>query len=351
MNKFNKILITGASGFIGARIAEIMYLTKSYQVRAGIRNWASCARIGRFPMEIVNADIMNPYQINKALQGISAIVHCAKGQGEVTVKGTKNLLEAAINNNIKHFIHLSTTEVYGNVSGTIDENYTPIYTGNPYGDSKIAAEDICNEYSNKGLPITILRPPIVYGPFSKNWTLRIGRNLLTHKIKLIKGFGEGYCNLIYVDDVYRAVVSCLKNEDSIGKIYNINGPEIITWNEYFQKFNDSLGLPPLQSISATESKRNALIMQPIKVLGTFVKNNYMESVKKLTSKSKTAKLLIKKLESRIKSTPDLEDLNLYNRRAKYNANFILETIKFKPKFYLYDGLDVTVKWLLHHSQL
>ena len=63
--------------------------------------------------------------------------HCAKGAGGATDQGTRNLLELALEKEIKHFVHLSTTEVYGNVEGEIDENTPFQYTGNEYNKTRL----------------------------------------------------------------------------------------------------------------------------------------------------------------------------------------------------------------------
>ena len=111
------VLVTGASGFIGGSLIESMYLQGQKNFKAGIHTWGSSARIGRFPVKIVQMDLMELKDIENALEGVSAIVHCAKGPEEVTVEGTRNLLKVALNKGINRFIHMSTTEVYGDVEG------------------------------------------------------------------------------------------------------------------------------------------------------------------------------------------------------------------------------------------
>ena len=129
-----KILITGAGGFIGGWIAETLHL-KGVKVHAGIRRWASAARISRFPVKIVPCNVLDKEQINRAMAEVTQVVHCAIGSEEVTVRGTANIVEAAKKFGIKKLVHISTVSVYGDVTGTVDESAPYKYTGNSYGDS------------------------------------------------------------------------------------------------------------------------------------------------------------------------------------------------------------------------
>ena len=139
MTEKMKILITGATGFIGARIVEVFHLTGYHQVRAGVRSTVSSPRIARYPVEIVKADILNRQEIKSALKDISVVVHCAYGGQGATVEGTEILLSEAIKADVKHVIHLSTIEVYNNPHGVVDEAYSCEFIGEPYGDSKLQA--------------------------------------------------------------------------------------------------------------------------------------------------------------------------------------------------------------------
>ena len=181
------ILVTGAGGFIGGWIVEMLHLSQLAHVRAGIRSWSSAARLARFPIEIALCDVMDKKSIALAMSGASCVIHCVSGSSEAIIQGTGNMLEMAQAQKMGRFVHLSTTEVYGNVNGEIDETFPFKSMGNPYGDAKIEAEKLCWEHYQRGLPVTVVRPSIVYGPFSTDWTVVFTQRLLSKNWGIFKG--------------------------------------------------------------------------------------------------------------------------------------------------------------------
>ena len=177
MSDRKTIFVTGAGGFIGGRVVEVLQGLEVGTVKGGVRRWASCARIGRLPVDLVKCDIREADQVSAALEGVTHIVHCAVGDLSSTVEGTRTLLQGAADAGAKRIVHLSTVDVYGDQLGEIDESKPLMSKGQDYGDSKIAAEKVCQEFAEKGVPITILRPTLVHGPFSGSWTVEYARRL------------------------------------------------------------------------------------------------------------------------------------------------------------------------------
>jgi nucleoside-diphosphate-sugar epimerase len=347
MKNKETFLITGASGFIGGWIAEILYFEGLDDVRAGIRSWSGAARLARFPLNIVLCDVMDKAQISQAMAGVDTIIHCATGSRDVIIQGTENMLEIALAKGIKRFVHLSTTEVYGNASGEIDERYPYQYTGDEYGDSKIEAEKLCRRYYGRGLPITIIRPSIVYGPFSKDWTVRLTRKLQSGNWGLFEGNGEGFCNLIYINDLVAGILLAARQKRAIGEVYNLNGNEIITWNQYFLRFNAALGLPNLSVMSPAKSKINAALMEPVRTSAKFIVKQLESPLKKMYERFRYIRTLMQYAEKSIKTIPKLDELSLYNRQAIYVAKMAREKLGFKPKFDVSFGIQMNVHWLQH----
>ncbi len=339
------ILVTGAGGFIGGWLAETIYLKGFPDVRAGIRNWSGAARLGRFPMKIVLCDVLNTEQIIQAIAGVTCVIHCAKGSKETIIEGTKNMLEIALRLGVKRFIHLSTAEIYGNQKGEIDETFPYQYTNSSYSNSKIDAEKLCWEYYEKGLPLTVVRPSIVYGPFSATWTIKYALNLQSGNWGIFKGYGEGICNLIYVSDLISGILLAIRNESAIGEAFNLVGPEIITWNQYFQRFNNALGLPELKVIDPVNAKFRTTMMEGLRGSAKFALAHFGGPLKGISQRFMQARKVMKSAEKSIKTTPSIFELGLFNRNALYLTTKAHHVLNFKPIFDLNRGMEMTAHWM------
>ncbi|MDX9981640.1 MAG: NAD-dependent epimerase/dehydratase family protein [Lentisphaeria bacterium] len=340
-----RTLVTGATGSIGGRVVELLHLSGKRIPVAAIRQWGTAARIGRLPVEIRRIDLMNPESIGQALEGITEIVHCAKGTPEVTVAGTRNLLAAAAQHPIRRVVHMSTAEVYGNVSGTVAESAPLQYTGDDYNRMKVDAEKICWEYIAKGLPIAILRPSIVYGPFSKNWSTRFAKLLIAGKWGVYEKYGQGKCNLIYVDDLVQAIACALSSAAAPGQAFNIVHPVIGTWNEYFAHFNAHLGLPPLKIIHSAQTLSKSAVIEPVRVLGRIVRDHFMEPVRLVADRIDLVKTLLKYTEAAVKSTPSPGEFQLFNREMELSPAKSQALLGFTPAHTLDRGLALTATWV------
>ena len=345
-----KILVTGAGGYIGGWICERFFLNGFKNIRAGIRSWSSAARIGRFPIEIVLCDVTDPVQIESAINGMDAVIHCAIGSKEVNVNGTKNLLEAALKHRIKKFIHFSTVDIYGDMEGEITESAPLSYSGRVYGDTKIDAEKICWEYGKKGIPIVVLRPSIVYGPYTKLWISKFAERIYSGKWGIFSENGEGICNLVYIEDVIRAVLLSLESDKAVGEAFNINGAELITWNEYFRQLNKALGLPALREIHPTKSKLRTSLITPIKSGARRLLTNHKATITKLYQRSEFIRTMMKRAEQTMATIPSKEELNLFAKKPIYVISKAKKVLGYEPKFNADTGIKLSTMWL-HHENL
>lgn len=343
-----RILVTGAGGFIGGRTVEVLHAVGRWQVVGGLRRWSSAARIGRFPVEMVLCDVTSPSTLRAAMSGVSHVVHCAVGGEEVTVGGTRNVLRAAREAGVERVVHISTIDVYGDSTGEVTESQDYVRTGASYGDTKIQAEEACLEAMSDGLPVCILRPTIVYGPFSSLWTIEFAVRLQQRPWPLPRERAGGVCNAVYIDDVVQGILLGLEHPAAVGEAFNLNGNERPTWFEYFSALNDQMGLPPIDAESSTMSFLHAWGMKPVRDAAKFALRRFQPQVMALYQRSSMAKWAMKRAEAMLRAAPTPGEFRLYSRDATYPTSKAQELLGYRSRFPLSDGLRLSVDWLRHH---
>lgn len=248
-----KILITGGAGFLGLHLAQ--HLNKKFfsitLVDIADFNKREYPRSCKF----FKVDIRNKITMYQCIKTVDVVIHAAaalplwkkKEIVAVNVDGTKNLLDASLKNKIKHFIYISSTAVYGipNLPAGRQEMH-PIYEDSPlvgvgpYGQSKIAAEKLCEQYRQKGLLVTIIRPKTFVG------THRLGVfEILFDWIKDGKripviGSGNNRYQLLDVDDLVEAIYKIIifKDKKKVNTTFNIGAEEFKTVKEDLQEVFD-----------------------------------------------------------------------------------------------------------------
>lgn len=259
-----KALVTGASGFIGGRLVERL-VRQGADVRVLVRNPASAARLARFPLTFHLGDVTNTADLDKAVQGCDLVFHCAYGttgsqkrRAWVNRVGTERTLEAAHRAGVKRVVYLSTLMVYGQTAdGDLDETAPRRRFGNAYSDSKLDAEGIALQYSRSGrVPVTILQPTAVYGPYGGVWTVQQLAELKTGRMILVNG-GDGLANAVYVDDLVSAMLLAAEKDAAVGEGFLISGPETVTWRELYGYFSRMFGDGPERTVSMTEEEARA----------------------------------------------------------------------------------------------
>jgi nucleoside-diphosphate-sugar epimerase len=347
------ILVTGGGGFVGSRFSEIIFLTGFGRARVGVRSWSGAARAARFPVDIVLCDVLDRRQVAEAMKGVDVFVHCAVGGHQVIVDGTRNVLEAAADAGVARVIHLSTAEVYGpHVSGRVDETRPCTPSGGGYADAKIEAERLVWEHSSRGLPVTVFRPSIVYGPWSGQWTAALAQCLQSGRWGRYAQYGDGTCNLIYVDDLIAAALNSIHEDKAAGQAFNVGGPDLLTWNEYFDRFNAAMGLQPLEIRSARRTKVDSMMTGAVRSAARVVLARHGEALMRIYERGGLVAAGMKRLKGWVSTKPSSTELEgLYNRKAMYDWSKAERLLGWRPAIDLDLGLRLSVDWLKYAGLL
>ena len=349
-NSIPTILVTGAGGFIGGWIVESGHLRGLGNMRAGVRTWSSAARVARFPVEIALCDLHNQTQLAEAVKGVDAVIHCAySDDARDIVDGTRNILEAAHQAGVGRVVYISSAEVYGSCSGDIDEHTQAGGDAQPlsaYGQAKRSAEQLCADYNGRGLSTVVLRPSVVYGPFGKIWTTRYAQRLASGDWGVFEGYGDGWCNLIYVDDLAQAAFTAVQQASAGGHTFNINNPERITWNQYFERFNAALGLPPLRHIALQQQRSRTSFIGSVEKGTHLVVDRFKDPLMKLYMRVGWANTLMKGVKATFNNTPSQAELQrLFSRQAYFLPSRARDGLGFVPSMPIDEGLRMSANWL------
>lgn len=344
------ILVTGAGGFVGGTIVEALFFSGQYNVRAGLRGWMSGApRVARFPISLVTCDIMKPAELAKAMAGVDYVIHCAVGDEKVIIDGTQNVLQAAIDAGVKRVVHISSVAVYGNALGDVIETTTaPPGTITEYGKAKIVSEAACRAAK---IDSVILRPTIVYGPFSSRWTMLFAMRLKAGW-KHLGPQGMGKCNLVHAHDLARYAIAACEQTGVVGKVFNINGPEIVTWNEYLERFSHSIGLPemPVQTAGRTRTQIAMRAIETVKVVGKYAMANHPSTLRYFRNRSDRLKQLMDQTELKMRLTASQIELKVFTLDVIYRGDKATRLFGFPPSVTIDDGLTKTAAWLEHMGE-
>jgi nucleoside-diphosphate-sugar epimerase len=250
-----RVLVTGASGFLGGRLVERLVVECGARVRMLVRRVMSVAPLARFPVEVVVGDLMDPQAIARSAEDCSVVFHCAKGKGPdpvhrraIDVDATGCIVDAARHTGAR-VVHVSTMAVYQRpCDGLFDETAPDVPKGDLYSDAKLEGEQLAlARGAQHGVPVVVIQPGVVYGPNAGN-AFEMIDELRTSRVILVNG-GTGTCNLVYVDDAITALLLAATSDSAPGERFLISGPEHPTWAQFVGAFEQMLGVHRTVSLS------------------------------------------------------------------------------------------------------
>jgi 2-alkyl-3-oxoalkanoate reductase len=251
------VLVVGGSGFIGGRVVKALTATDWAVPIAASRRAASGP--GTNGHEVLQLDAIDGRQVRAALREVSAVVNCVAGRAETIVQSARSLFSAA--SELAHgprIVNLSSMAVYGAAVGEVNEATAVGRELSAYGAAKAQAEDMAAAYP----AVVTLRPGIVYGPCSSQWSGRIGGWLVARRLGDLGAAGDGYCNLVYIDDVVEAILRSVRMPGLERRVFNLASPAPPTWNDYFIAYAKALGAVPVARIGQRRLQIEAKLLAP-----------------------------------------------------------------------------------------
>ncbi len=244
-----KYFLTGATGFLGGRIAAILKKL-NHQVVALVRNPEKAGNLKEEGIEIVKGDITIKESMRNAMKGVDGVFHIAawykigakdKSSAElINVGGTRNVLELMRELKIPKGVYTSTLAINSDTNGkVVDESYE--FNGehiSEYDKTKAEAHKIAKEFIEQGLPLVILMPGLIYGPNGTSLSDDSLRMYLKKRLPMIPS--KSAYNWAHVDDIAKIHIDAMEKAPP-GSVYMVGGP-INTLTEAFEIANEITGI-------------------------------------------------------------------------------------------------------------
>jgi NAD dependent epimerase/dehydratase len=244
-----RVLVTGAGGFIGSHLVELL-VRAGAEVRAMVR-YNGRSDVGslndvddrvRSSIEIVFSDITDPFAVRRIVAGVDTVFHLAAliaipysyvapaSYVTTNVSGTLNVLEAVRDLEIPRIVQTSTSETYGTARTVPMDETHPTQAQSPYAASKVAADAMAESFHRAfGTPVATIRPFNTFGPRQSARAVipTIGAQLVAGRTTIALGDARPIRDLTYVEDTARAFLAVARTEACIGTVTNIgNGSGI-----------------------------------------------------------------------------------------------------------------------------
>ena len=243
-----KILITGATGFIGKNLAEEL-IKEGHETYALVRKTSHTDFLKSIGVKFVCGDITKK-EIPESLSDNSfdAIYHCAglvsawdrKRLHQVNVIGSENICNLSVKLGVKKLIYLSSVSVVSGNENIPTTDYLPHKATTIYGKSKLEAEKKVIEFRKKGLNVAILRPGMVYGEGEPHFLGKLFFLLKYRLIPIVDG-GKNKWHMVYIKNLVDALIMALKKDELFTGTFLVADDEILTVEEIFNILCKNIG--------------------------------------------------------------------------------------------------------------
>jgi nucleoside-diphosphate-sugar epimerase len=243
------VLVTGATGFLGGRLAQVLS-ARGEVVRILARRGRNLSHLEGTGVQVMWGGLADADVLTRGAAGVTHIYHCAGCSTdwaplsifyETNVSGVRNLLGAAAKNGkLRRLVHVSTTDVYGYPRVPCAETHPIRDAGLPYNSTKGLGEKLVWEAGRVGMPVTVVRPATIYGPRGTVFATEIAQHIQQGSMAVIGG-GRAAGGFCYVDNVVNAMIDAAASPATKGEAYNVSDGTGVNWRVYVDALADGLG--------------------------------------------------------------------------------------------------------------
>jgi len=235
------VLVTGATGFVGSRLSELLATKEQAKVTGTGRELDRVTYLKDQGVDLQAADLLDEDALKALVEGKRIVFHAAAAlqtdpetAQKINVEATEALVRLAGEAGVSRFVHVSTVGVYDMTNRKYVDETAPLALNHfsTYPRTKAEAEKRATAAASKsGMELSIVRPSMIYGPGHGFWSEVMFKNVLEGNPVML-GDGSGNFNPVYVDDVVDAIILCAKHPKAAGEAFNVSA-DVTTWREFF----------------------------------------------------------------------------------------------------------------------
>jgi len=316
-----RILITGATGFIGGYLAESL-INDGHNVKTLVRKDSNLAVLNNIGADIVYGDITDFENVYKSVNNCDLIFHLAaltshhkaskKDYINVNINGTKNILRASAHHSTNKVVYCSSAGIFGMIEKPYVDESSKAYPNSPYRETKLLAEKEALEYHRQNkLPVVSARIGSVYGPRSVSW-LSLFKSINNKKFRML-GNGNNLTTLCYISDTVAGLKLCAEKGIG-GESYLLTGGNPVKFRELVKLIANKLG------VEVEHSKLPAFPFYLFQKLCNYIYIRFGYYL------------------------PRINDYEIFFSNMVYSISKAKNHLGFEPKVSLTDGINKTIKW-------
>jgi len=253
------IVVTGGTGFVGGHLLDALARRGHHELIVPIRGYQRSANAWRFPTRLERTSLLDQPRLRALMEGARYVFHLAFGRDgadarHVTVEGTRNVVEAAIDAGVECVVVVSTTAVFGDPGGgrLVDEGFPYGDRANPYEAAKAEAErwTLDRARQEKRTRLVVIDPACIYGPGGGTFTLLPARLLEGNSFCWVED-GRGIVNYVYVTNLVEALLRAATQPSAHGERFIVSDGST-SWRDFFTELLGEEACAPLPSYTRAE---------------------------------------------------------------------------------------------------